>query len=155
MAFELSSSAFSPGDRIPTRFTCEGENFSPELHWKNAPEGTKSFVLFVHDPDAGKRGFLHWLVYDIPVGVDRFPENLPAKEKLPGKGTQGWTDFRRCGYGGPCPPRGEHRYFFRIHALDTELNLPPKKKLFEVEEALEGHILATAELMGTYEKDSC
>jgi Raf kinase inhibitor-like YbhB/YbcL family protein len=150
--FTIKSNAFQNEDRIPTRYTCEGEGISPDLHWENQPVGTKSFVLIVFDPDAPRGGFTHWLLYDIPADVQSLAENLPLKETLPGIGINGLTDYKRCGYGSPCPPKGSHRYYFTIYALDNTLNLPAKKSLSEIKSVMDGHILAQAEIMGHYEK---
>ncbi len=150
--FQIFSDSFGNGQPIPPVFTCDGENKSPALRWENPPEGTVSFVLSVFDPDAPRGGFVHWLLYDIPYKRNEIPEKQPGKEMLPGIGTQGMTGFKRAGYGGPCPPKGKHRYFFTLYALDTLLNLPSKKTLPEILSAMEGHILDKAALMGTYEK---
>lgn len=156
MSLQLTSSAFTAGGSIPARFTCEGEDVSPPLHWSGAPDGTRSFALIVDDPDAPdpkapKMTYVHWLLYDIPASAHELPEGVQPNA-LP-KGTHaGRNDFKRPAYGGPCPPIGRHRYFFKLYALDTMLNdlgEPTKAKL---ESAMKGHVLAQTELMGTYEK---
>ena len=152
---QLTSSAFSVGGNIPKQFTCEGEDISPELSWKNAPSGTKTFALIVHDPDAPRAGgFTHWVVYNIPESVTNIAQNAPKSEKLPAVGIQGKNDYGHIGYKGPCPPSGTHRYFFYLYALDSELKLPPGATKDEVEKAIKGHVLEKSELMGKYKKGS-
>ena len=150
---QLSSSSFTAGGNIPRQFTCEGEDISPELSWKNAPSGTKTFVLIVHDPDAPRAGgFTHWVVYNLPANVTHIAQHAPKSEKLPAGGIQGKNDFGQTGYKGPCPPSGTHRYYFYLYALDTELKLTPGANKDEVEKAIKGHVLQKAELMGKYKK---
>jgi Raf kinase inhibitor-like YbhB/YbcL family protein len=152
---QLTSSSFSAEGNIPRQFTCEGDDTSPELTWKNAPQGTKSFALIVHDPDAPRSGgFTHWVVYNIPANVTQIPQGAPKGDKLPDGGIQGKNDNNQNGYMGPCPPSGTHRYYFYLYALDTELNLQPGATKDEVEKAIKGHLLAKAELMGRYKKGS-
>src|SRR5438270_684375 len=123
---QLTSSAFQPHGSIPKQFTCEGNNISPELAWKNAPAGTKSLALIVHDPDAPRPGgFTHWVAYNIPASISQIAENAPHDNKLPGGGLQGKNDYGETGYKGPCPPSGTHHYYFYLYALDTELKLKP------------------------------
>ena len=152
---KLTSSAFSHGGEIPTKYTCEGEDLSPALSWSGAPSGTKSFAMIVDDPDAPdpmapQMVYVHWVLHNIPVNTTSLPENA-TKSGLPADVVQGMTDFGKKEYGGPCPPIGTHRYFFKLYALDTELNLsaPTKPDLLA---AIEGHILAEIQLMGTYIK---
>ena len=150
---QLTSSAFQAGERIPIQFTCDGEDISPELSWRNAPVQSDSFVLTMRDPDAPKvGGFTHWVLYNIPASVDHLQQNVAKRPSIPGLGLQGKNDSGKLGYMGPCPPSGTHRYFLRIFALDTELRLPPGASHEEVRLAMEGHILDRAELMGTYAK---
>lgn len=150
---QLVSSAYQAGAAIPVLFTCEGENISPELSWRDAPRKTESFVLTMRDPDAPKvGGFTHWVVYNIPRSVGHIEQNVPKEATVPGLGLQGKNDGSKVGYMGPCPPTGTHRYFARLFALDTELNLPPGASHEDVRQAMEGHILERAELMGTYKK---
>jgi Raf kinase inhibitor-like YbhB/YbcL family protein len=152
---QLTSSAFAPEASIPQRFTCEGENISPELSWQDAPPETKAFVLIVHDPDAPRAGgYTHWVFYNIAAEVNRIPENLPKKEAVPGFGLQGQNDGGKIGYTGPCPPSGRHRYFFRLSALDQEISIAPGANVKEVAEAMSKHVIDRAELMGTYAKQS-
>jgi Raf kinase inhibitor-like YbhB/YbcL family protein len=150
----LESPAFADGKTIPSKYTCEGEDLSPELRWSNAPEGTQSFALIVDDPDAPdpkrpKRTWVHWVLYEIPRDATRLPE---AARPLPPGTREGTNDWGRTGYGGPCPPIGEHRYFFKLYALDVELGALSEPTKAELEEAMYGHVLGKAELMGTYEK---
>ena len=153
MALTLSSSAFKPGGEIPRQYTCEGADQSPALTWSGAPAGTKSFALIADDPDAPVGTWVHWVAYDLPGDATGLPQGVPAKETLAGNGRQGVNDFRKVGYGGPCPPPGKaHRYFFRLYALDAPTNLPARATKAEVLRAIEGHVLAQAELMGTYKR---
>ena len=147
---QLASTAFQHRGRIPARYTCDGEDISPELSWKDAPPGTQSFVLVMHDPDAPKPGgSTHWVLYDIPGSVNHI-EDVPKQAILPGVALQGRNDAGEIGYMGPCPPSGVHRYFVRLFALDTVLKLKPGAILQQVMTAIEGHILAEAELMARY-----
>lgn len=156
MTLSLSSSAFVHGGEIPRRFTCEGEDVSPPLAWSGAPAETRSLALVVEDPDAPdpkapRTTWVHWVLYDLPPTSQGLAEALVGTALPPGA-RQGRNDWKREGYGGPCPPIGRHRYFFRLYALDTalgDLGSPTRAQLLE---ALEGHVLARAELMGTYEK---
>lgn len=155
MPLTLTSPAFSSNGAIPKKYTCEGPDDAPQLDWSGAPDGTKTLALIVDDPDAPdpkapKMVYVHWVVYNIPAGTTRLPEN--AHRNLPGGAKHGTNDWKKQTWGGPCPPIGRHRYFFKLYALDTELkglNNPTKA---EVEKAMQGHIVATAELIGTYEK---
>ncbi len=151
---QLSSPAFAANGRIPSRYSCEGENVSPALAWGQVPPGTQSFVLILHDPDAPRRGgFTHWLLYDIPASVRRLREETPRISSVPDAGLQGKNDAGGIGYTGPCPPSGAHRYFARLWALDVaSLNLPPGATEGAVRAAMEGHELAMAELMGRFAK---
>ena len=150
---KLTSQAFSPGGPIPKRFTCEGQDISPELSWTNAPKEAKSFALILHDPDAPKKGgFTHWVVYNIPAGVNHIPENVTHNADVPGIGFQGINDSGKIGYMGPCPPSGTHRYFARLYALRSELQLGPNATYAQVLEAMRDKIIEEAELMGTYAK---
>ena len=151
--FQLSSSAFSPNGDIPGQFTCQGEDISPDLAWKNAPAKARTFALIVHDPDAPRAGgFTHWVVYNIPAKEKHLPRAVPRGEKLPAGGLQGKNDFEQVGYRGPCPPSGTHRYYFYLYALDAELNLHAGASKDELESAIKGHVIGKAELMGKYKK---
>jgi Raf kinase inhibitor-like YbhB/YbcL family protein len=149
---QLTSASFQPGEAIPARFTCEGEDISPEFSWKDAPKETKSFVLVLHDPDAPKaNGFTHWIIYNIPPGTSRIEENIPKQNiVMTGLGMQGRNDGGKIGYTGPCPPSGTHRYFARLYALRKELDLQPGVSGEKVKEAMGGNIIEETELMGTY-----
>lgn len=156
MPLELSSAAFEPGAQIPTQYTCEGADLSPPLAWSGIPDGTRSLVLIVDDPDAPdpkapRMTWVHWVLYDIPVDADGLAEDT-ARRGLPGGTREGLNDWKRIGYGGPCPPVGRHRYFHKLYALDVligELDAPNKAA---VEAAMAGHVLGQAELVGTYQK---
>jgi len=155
MSFSLSSPAFEQGNRIPTRHTCEGEDTSPFLQWSAAPEGTKSFALSCLDPDAPPGTWVHWVIYGLPPDSRGLEEGVPTSDALPSGARQGTNDFGRTGYGGPCPPpgHGDHRYYFRLYALNIDsLSLPPNATWFQVKKAMDGHIISTAELMGTYSR---
>ncbi len=156
MTLALTSSAFVDGGEIPRAHTCEGEDVSPELAWSGAPPGTKSRALIVDDPDAPdpqapKMTWVHWILYDIPPTVQGLKQGIKPGE-LPAGTREGLNDWKRTGYGGPCPPIGRHRYFHKLYALDVllgDLGTPKKPQL---EKAMAGHVLAQAQLMGTYEK---
>ncbi len=153
MAFELRSSAFARGQEIPVKHTCDGADLSPPLNWSDPPANTKSFALIADDPDAPAGTWMHWVLYGLGADRRELPEGVPAKDTVPGLGSQGLNDFRRVGYGGPCPPRGPaHRYFFKLYALDGELPVSPRKSKAELLKAMEGHILGHAELMGRYKR---
>jgi hypothetical protein len=156
MPFKLSSTAFAPNGAIPSKFTCEGEDISPQLEWSGGPNGTRSLALIVDDPDAPdpakpQRVYVHWVVYNISDSATRIAENAARNGVLPHGAMQGTNDWGKQTYGGPCPPIGRHRYFFKLYALDDTMNLKKPTKA-ELEKAMEGHILAQTELMGTYEK---
>ena len=153
--FHLTSTAFKAEGDIPQRFTCDGDNISPPLSWRGTPNGTKSFTLIVHDPDAPRPGgYTHWVIYAIPSSVTQLEENVPKQEKVTGGGIQGANDGGRLGYTGPCPPSGTHRYYFRMYALDREVNLKAGAGKSDLEAAMKGHILAQTELMGKYKRSS-
>jgi Raf kinase inhibitor-like YbhB/YbcL family protein len=148
---ELKTTAFHAGGTIPTPYTCSGANISPALSWSQPPPGTQSFALIVDDPDAPGGTWIHWVVYDLPGSARQLPEQVPAGDAIAGGGKQGANDFPQNGYGGPCPPPGQpHRYSFRLYALDTILNLHAPARRKDVDAAMKGHILAQAELMGTF-----
>lgn len=141
----IKSSAFSGGDSIPSRYTCEGEDVNPPLEVENIPEGTKSLVLILEDPDAPKKVWDHWLVWNIPPGSRIEEDSVP--------GTEGKNSFGKHHYGGPCPPSGTHRYFFKVFALSDRLDLPGDTGKEELKEAMAGKILAKGELMGLYSRN--
>jgi Raf kinase inhibitor-like YbhB/YbcL family protein len=156
MAITLTSSAFAANGSIPAKYTCEGDDTSPPLQWSGAPSGTKSFALIVDDPDAPdpakpQRTYVHWVVYNIPAGVAAIPENA-SKSGLPAGAAQGNNDFKKQNYGGPCPPIGRHRYFFKLYALDTDLTFAASPSKADLVKAIQGHVVGSAELVGTYEK---
>ena len=150
--FVLTSPAFAPGGAIPAAHTCDGADASPALEWSGAPAGTKSFALVVHDPDAPAGDWLHWVAWNIPAATRALPAGVSTKDPLPDGTRQGRNDFGRPGYGGPCPPGGTHHYVFSLRALDTTLALPAKASRDAIEKAMQGHVLATADLTGTYQR---
>ena len=152
MSLNITSSAFTNGGNIPRKYTCEGEDASPDLSWSGVPEGTESLALIVDDPDAPdtakpQRVYVHWVVYNIPPTTHGIPEG----GSLASGPITGTNDWGKQEWGGPCPPVGRHRYFFKLYALDTTLDLSSAKKA-DLENAMKGHILGQAELMGTYQK---
>jgi Raf kinase inhibitor-like YbhB/YbcL family protein len=152
MTFKLGSGAFAEGGAIPTKYTCEGRDVSPPLAWSGVPAGAKSLALVVDDPDAPdpaapKMTWVHWVVYDIPPATTAIAEGAgPAGAK------DGTNDFGRTGYGGPCPPIGRHRYFFKLYALDAALPDLGRPSKADLEAAMNGHVLGEARLVGTYQK---
>jgi Raf kinase inhibitor-like YbhB/YbcL family protein len=150
----LKTTAFQQSQSIPEKYTCDGANISPELTWEGAPSGTKSFALICDDPDAPVGTFTHWVLYDLAADMTSLPENVAKKDQIDSpKAKQGKNDFGESGYGGPCPPRGSrHRYFFKLYALDSEIQVGPGAKKRDVEAAMKGHVLGHAELMGTYQR---
>ncbi len=152
MDVTVESTAFSQGGMIPSVYTCDGKDVSPPLTWSEGPAGTKSYALISDDPDAPMGTWVHWILYNIPANITSLPENLPKTETLDNGALQGKSDFKRHGYGGPCPPGGTHRYYFKIYALDTVIKAGPgliKKQLLK---AMDNHILAQGELMGKYSR---
>ncbi|RME75102.1 MAG: YbhB/YbcL family Raf kinase inhibitor-like protein [Planctomycetota bacterium] len=154
MALRLWSEAFGEGERIPQRYTCEGADLSPPLAWSGAPEGTGAWALVVHDPDAPVGDWVHWVLYDLPGSVTTLPEGVPTTGVLSSGAKQGMNDFRRLGYGGPCPPRGHgpHRYIFELFALDAPTGLKAGATRSELLAAIDGHVLGRGRLVGTYER---
>jgi Raf kinase inhibitor-like YbhB/YbcL family protein len=149
---KVESSAFTDGQPIPQKYTCQGTDVSPGLTWSGAPQNTKAFALIVDDPDAPVGTWVHWVFYNLPTQTHALPEGVPKTEQALG-GVQGMNDFKKIGFGGPCPPPGKpHRYYFKLYALDASLNLKAGASKPEVERAMLGHILAHAELMGTYQR---
>jgi Raf kinase inhibitor-like YbhB/YbcL family protein len=156
MTLELVSTAFAPGDAIPSLYTCEGKDASPPLSWSGVPAGTKSFALIVDDPDAPdpaapRTTWVHWILYDIPPECRGLPEAVKASA-LPAGTRDGVNDWGRTGYGGPCPPIGRHRYFHKLYALDATLGDLRRPRKATLEKAMQGRVLAQATLIGTYEK---
>ncbi|WP_335100286.1 YbhB/YbcL family Raf kinase inhibitor-like protein [Nostoc sp.] len=150
----LESSAFYANDLISGKYTCDAEDISPPLLWDEVPIGTESIVLIVDDPDAPGQTFVHWVVYDIPATVRQLPEHIVAVKTLANGGVQGKNDFGKFGYGGPCPPSGIHRYFFKLYAIDKKLGLTAGASKSEILAVIDSHILATAELIGRYKRQS-
>jgi len=156
MVFALTSPAFAPGGDIPAIFTCEGSDLSPALEWTGVPASAKSLVLIVDDPDAPdpaapRTTWVHWVLYNLPPKARGLPQGV-APAALPAGTKQGTNDWRRTGYGGPCPPLGRHRYFFKLYALDAKLPDLGTAAKVRVEAAMQGHMIAHAELVGTYQK---
>ena len=156
MNLRLTSAAFADGAEIPSRHTCEGADVSPPLSWAAIPPATRSLALIVDDPDAPdpaapKMTWVHWVLYDLPPAATALPEGVSAG-RLPTGTREGLNDWQRTGYGGPCPPIGRHRYFFKLYALDKPLGDLRKPTKAQVEAAMKGHVLAHAELVGTYQK---
>lgn len=152
MAFRIESDVFNEGEMIPVKFTCDGENISPPLKWMDAPEATKSFVLIFEDPDAPAKTWTHWLLYNLPANQTGLRESVQNLKKFDNGALHGINDFKKYGYGGPCPPRGTHRYFFKLYALDCELDVDHGSTRKRLLETIEGHILGKAELMGRYKR---
>lgn len=156
MTLTLTSPAFAPGGEIPSLHTCEGRDVSPRLEWSGAPLSTQSFALIVDDPDAPdpkapQMTWVHWVLYDLPASADALPEGVRPAD-LPAGTREGKNDWRRTGYGGPCPPIGRHRYFHKLYALDAALSDLGEPTKAQLEQAMKGHVLAQAELVGTYQK---
>lgn len=150
---ELKSAAFQPDADIPRKYTCDGTDVSPPLRWENAPSGAKAFALIADDPDAPVGTWVHWVIYDLPGETRELAEGVATSETLSSGARQGTNDFRRVGYGGPCPPSGPaHRYFFKLYALDAPTNLKPRATKQQLLEAMKGHIRAEAQLMGRYKR---
>jgi Raf kinase inhibitor-like YbhB/YbcL family protein len=155
MTMKITSTAFAHNGSIPARYTCDGKDISPALHWSGVPAGTQSLVLIVDDPDAPdpaapKMTWVHWVLYNIPPEVAGLPEGVKHGD-LPAGTLEGVNDWKRTGYGGPCPPIGRHRYFHKLYALDTLLPHLGKPTKAQVEQEMKGHVLAEAVLMGTYQ----
>jgi len=151
MQIVLSSPAFEPEGAIPRKFTCDGEDISPPLEWEGVPNDAESLALILDDPDAPRGTWVHWVVYNLEPGLTGLPEGAVARADGRPMGVQGRNDFRRNNYGGPCPPSGPaHRYFFKLYALDTVLDLEAGATKAELEAAMQGHTLAQGQLMGTY-----
>jgi len=153
MGFSIKSSDIKAGERVAARFTCDGEDLSPALEWEGAPDGTESLALIVEDPDAPMGTFIHWVIYDIPGAVSGLKRDASKTAAITGGMKEGVSSFGRVGYNGPCPPpgHGEHRYYFRLRALDIkELDVKKGADQADVEAAMNGHVLAETSIMGTY-----
>ena len=152
MDIKITSSVFENEGLIPPKYTCDGADISPPLQWEGVPEATKSIALISDDPDAPVGTWVHWVLFNLPADTKELAENVPTDESLPNGARQGISDFRRIGYGGPCPPSGTHRYFFKIYALDTELDLAPGADKSDLLNAMEGHTLGQGQLIGKYKR---
>lgn len=152
MELKLMCDAFADSAMIPVKFTCDGADISPALKWSGVPASAKSLALICDDPDAPMGTWVHWVLFNLPADTAGLPEGLPQKEILNNGARHGFTDFKRFGYGGPCPPSGTHRYFFKLYALDIMLELKGKVTKSQLETAMKGHIVAEAELMGRYSR---
>jgi Raf kinase inhibitor-like YbhB/YbcL family protein len=153
MSFAIRTTAFADGGSIPKMFSCEGANLSPALGWKDAPAGTQSLVLIVDDPDAPGGTWTHWVIWNIPGSATTLPQGIPATAVLDNGARQGKNDFGKIGYGGPCPPPGKsHRYYFKLFALDTRLDLKAGASRSELESVARRHVLSQTKLMGTYKR---
>ena len=149
---ELTSSVFQEGQSIPSLYTCDGKDISPPLSWSGAPVETKSFALIADDPDAPRGTWVHWVLWNLPATANELKEALPAIPHLPSGALQGKNDSGESGYGGPCPPSGTHRYFFKLYALGTMLPFKSGATKSQLEAAMKGHVLAQATLMGVYSR---
>ena len=152
MELKIKSRAFSDGALIPSKYTADGENVSPPLAWTGVPKTAKSLALINDDPDAPMGTWVHWVVYNIPAGTASFDENIPPDPTLPNGAMQGTTDFGKIGYGGPAPPSGTHRYFFKLYALDAVLDLSTGATKAQLEAAMEDHIIEQTQIMGRYKR---
>ncbi|MCD6515835.1 MAG: YbhB/YbcL family Raf kinase inhibitor-like protein [Candidatus Aminicenantes bacterium] len=152
MKIEIKSDVFDQGGMIPEKYTCDGDNISPPLSWDLVPEETKSIAVICDDPDAPVGTWVHWVVYNIPPEIKELKENITPEREMDNGGVQGMNDFKKIGYGGPCPPSGTHRYFFKIYALDSRMELKPGATKYELLIAMESHILAKGELIGKYSR---
>lgn len=153
LAMDIESDVFENKGFIPDRYTCDAQNYSPSLFWKNVPAKTESFVLICDDPDAPFKTWVHWLLFNIPGSFREIRENISAKELAEEGVSAGINDFGKLGYGGPCPPAGKyHRYFFKLYALDTALSLEEGATKKEIIRAMQSHILAESRLIGLYQR---
>ncbi|OPY14694.1 MAG: putative kinase inhibitor protein [Syntrophus sp. PtaB.Bin001] len=149
---KITSRAFNDGEMIPMKYTCDGDDVSPPLEWDNVPENTKSLALISDDPDAPGGTWVHWVVYDIPASMKTLTENIRPERELSSGIRQGNNDWSKIGYGGPCPPSGTHRYYFKLYALNAVLSLKPGATKEQLLRAMKGHILEEAQLMGKYQR---
>jgi len=152
MAIKITSTSFEEEGMIPAKYTCDGIDISPPLEWSNVPERAESLALICDDPDAPMGDWVHWVIFDMPATANGLPENMPADKVLDNGARHGLNDFRKFGYGGPCPPSGTHRYFFKIFALDRQLELPSGSTKGDLLKAMKGHILSEGQLMGKYRR---
>jgi Raf kinase inhibitor-like YbhB/YbcL family protein len=152
MAITVTSPVFGEGEMIPRQYTCDGKDISPPLSWSGLPEEAKSIALICDDPDAPMGTWVHWVLFNLPGNADGLPEDVPASKTLDNGARHGKNDFQRFGYGGPCPPGGTHRYYFKVYALDTVLEHEPGITKAGLLKAMESHILAEGQLMGRYQR---
>jgi hypothetical protein len=152
MTITITSSAFTEGALIPKKYTCDAEDISPDLRWSDVPSGAKSVALICDDPDAPVGTWVHWVLFNLPADTTALPAGIPAEAVLKNGARHGKNDFRKLGYGGPCPPGGTHRYFFKIYALDAVLTLESGSTKAQLLDAMKGHILAEGQLMGKYKR---
>jgi len=148
----ITSTAFKEGEMIPVQYTCDGKSMSPPLAWSNVPAHTVTCALIVDDPDAPMGTFVHWVLFNIPGTTTHLAEHMPAENTYPDGAVSGINSARKTGYTPPCPPSGTHRYYFKLYALDTKLELKPGSSKEDLEKAMEGHILAQGQLMGRYQR---
>jgi len=149
---KILSSASTEGSMIPAKYTCDGQDISPPLEWSDVPAGTKTFALISDDPDAPSGTWVHWVAYNIPAGVTKLGENVQREKEFSNGMRQGSNDWPKVGYGGPCPPGGTHRYYFKLYALDAALDARPGATKAQILNAMKGHVLAEAKLMGKYSR---
>ena len=149
---KVTSVAFQQGQPIPRQYTCAGVNVSPPLEWSGLPKTARTIAIVVNDPDAPGGSWIHWVLYNVPADNIGFVENVPMSETLKAGGFQGKNDFGKIGYGGPCPPSGTHRYFFKLYAVDAELPLKAGATWAELDKALDDHVVGQGQLMGTYQR---
>ena len=147
---QIQSIGFKPEGMIPPKYTCDGLDISPPLEWEEPPQGTKSFALVCEDPDAPSGTFFHWIIYNIPAAITHLPEKVSPGKDLPMGGKQGKNSLSDIGYTGPCPPSGTHRYYFKLYALDTMLDLKPGANHSDLLKSMKGHVLGESSLMGRY-----
>ena len=152
MAITITSTAFSEGSMIPQNYACDGEDISPPLAWSGVPDGTKSLALICDDPDAPMGTWVHWVLFNVSAHIMELPANILPEKIIQNGAKHGINDFRKFGYGGPCPPGGTHRYYFKLYALDTEINVEAGINKAQLLQAMEGHILAEGQLMGRYSR---
>ncbi len=153
MPLSVASTAFKEGEMVPAKYTCDGEELSPPLTFDAVPPDAKSIVVIADDPDAPGKTWVHWVMFNIPADERMIAQDVPKTENTPFDAVQGKNDFGKVGYGGPCPPSGTHRYFFKVYALDKELDLDSKATKADVEKAMEGHVTASGQLMGKYSRE--
>jgi Raf kinase inhibitor-like YbhB/YbcL family protein len=152
MTIKVMSTAFSEGGIIPKQYTCDGKDVSPPLTWSGVPDGAKSIALICDDPDAPGGTWVHWVLFNLPPKTEGLAEGVASSKTIENGGKHGTNDFRKFGYGGPCPPGGTHRYYFKVYALDTLLDLDPGVTKADLLKAMKGHILAEGQLMGRYKR---